>query len=359
MFQREEKAGYLHPNDKFLYLGVAMTRATAYIILVTILILILSMIAPTAHSETEKYYIYEFSHQIIENGELTFNYTIVLKLVRVNDTAYKVEVLRYSGPESIKRLIEVWIKTRKNLTGGLEIVRGGLLPIDIFSLPIPIHKALWIAPEKFTSGKEAAAKLMETANKLCNMGNSGNSREDTNKRRDLVRKLYEENKDGIQVLEGVFLTALNKLLQFDLVAAGLYEETKYICNDGFSISVNELKDAYLFKLTLSKTTSSHDQIITGKTIYAKSGWLISSTYRENVNSKNKDNPYTRKVIETIRLVDTNDETVKSVMESVKNIEGSTGSGLLPSIPVSTETVAVGVGVVAVLALIGLALKKLL
>ena len=332
-----------------------MTRATAYIMLVTMLIL--STIAPTARSQTEKYYVYEFSHQIIENGELTFNYTIVLKLVRVNDTAYKVEVLRYSGPESIKRLIEVWIKTRKNLTGGLEIVQGGLLPIGISSLPI--YKALWIAPEKFTSGKEAAAKLMETASKLCNMGKSDNSREDTNKRRDLVRKLYEENKDGIQVLEGVFLVALNKLLQFDLVAAGLYEETEYICNGGFSISVDELKNAYLFKLTLSKTTSSHDQIITGKTIYAKSGWLISSTYRENVNSKNKDHPYTREVIETIRLVDTNDETVKSVMESVKNIEGSTGSGLLPSIPVSTETAALIVGVIAILVLVVFALKKLL
>ena len=322
--------------------------------LVTILILLIMV--PIAHSETEEYYVYEFSHQIIENGKLTFNYSIVLKLVRVNDTAYKVEVLRYSRPESIKRLIEVWIETRKNLTGGLEIVQEGLLSIDIFSLPIPIHKALWIAPEKFTSGKEAAAKLMETASKLCNMGDR---REDVSKRRDLVRRLYEENKDGIRVLEGVFLAVLNKLLQFDLAAAGLYEETKYICNGGFSISVNELKDTYLFKLTLSKTTSSRDQVITGKTIYAKSGWLISSTYRENINLKNKDHPYTRELIETIRLVDTNDKAVKSVMESTKNIEGSTGSGLLSTIPVSTETAVLIVGVVTVLVLIVFVLKKLL
>ena len=349
MFQREEEAGYLYPNDKFLYLGVAMTRAIAYIMLVTILIL--SMIMPIARSEAGKYYVYEFTHQEFENGKLSLNYSIVVKFVRVNDTAYKVELVKYSGPESMKRYVETRIKNLENFTGGLVLVREGYLPAVV-----TLH-TLWVDPGKLSLGKEAVAEISETINKLCNMGGS---REDISKRQEIVRELGK-NAGVRMVLEGMFPYASYRLLLQDLPAAGLREDTKYLCNKGFSISVDETKNTYVFKLDISKTTSSNEWKITGKAIYSKNGWLISSTYEENINSKREGTQYTRKVLETAKLVDTNDETVKSAMESTENIEGSKSSngGLPQSIPVSTETVAVGVGVVTVLALIVLALKKLL
>lgn len=74
-------------------------------------ILILSMIVSISRSEAGKYYVYEITHQEFENGKLSLNYSIVVKFVRVNDTAYKVKLVRYSGIESMKRYVENGLRT--------------------------------------------------------------------------------------------------------------------------------------------------------------------------------------------------------------------------------------------------------
>ncbi len=61
------------------------------------------------------------------------------------------------------------------------------------------------------------------------------------------------------------------------------------------------------------------------------------------------------IIETVKLIDTNDETVKTAMETTKNIENPTNQ--LASIPLKPEIIAVLVGITVLASVIIFILKK--
>ncbi len=318
-----------------------MFRLIPYIMLS--ILLSSPIISAPIRSVTGSYYIYEFTHREYKNGELSLNYTVTLKYVEVNDTAYRLELLNYQGPENIKEYIEERIKTLENLTGGIVLVKRGYLP-SIISL-----STIWIDPRNLSRGREAVAKINNALSRLCSLGNSGGER---SRRQEILGELWNDTSVKM-ILEGMFPQAAYRFLIFDIQAAGLSEDTKYLCNRGLSLIADERSGVYIYKLLVSKTTTLYKDKITGEALYSKNGWLLKLTYDEESSSKRNSNQYTRKIVETIKLVDTNDETLKSTMQ---NLNSTINNDI--SSPLLTPVIIAGIIIItATLALIVIVLKR--
>ncbi len=50
----------------------------------------------TNHDDSSKYFVYEYTFTDYENGKPSFGDRIVFKLISVNETAYKIELIRYN-----------------------------------------------------------------------------------------------------------------------------------------------------------------------------------------------------------------------------------------------------------------------
>jgi len=322
------------------------------------IILSLILIAPSSSMNTQKYYTYEFKTGIYETGEQPIVDKIVFKLVEVNSTAYKLVVVEINKTSMLGRSFKVSVL---NL---LQKTTGGIVSTNMFdgriSLPSPLPYTFWFPASMLKKAVNEASMIKNNKNKVCELYEEMmNCRHtcvekysnDESARRSCLINCYEHNP----------LRELNYALSGELSPAA-YDLSWFVCNKiSYTLEIKEINarhdtstNTYVFELEASHENKEEIYV---KTIYSSNGWLLYCHEEEKQHVKKPNGEeVTRRIVDTIKLVDTNDEELEKTMSQVtSNMEQQFPMGTL-SIN-NTVLVAAIAGIAAATIGIALALKK--
>ncbi len=325
-------------------------------LLVLSLIIGLSFMAlPGYSSSSGKYYTYVLTSKVYENNKLVINESVAFKLVEVNETAYRVVLIEYNESSMLGRWFESSVELLMNRTGGVVTASmyGGVI-----RGPGPAEYALWLPPVMLEKAVKAADMVNHEKSKVCSLY------EDLMNCSNSCREKYHDNTTAISRCMKECLKKYKPLLPLEKALLAPYSPSildlqGVICGRVPQVHVKSIRathssNNYVFELEAAQEPSS---TITVKTIYSNNGWLIYSTSKNIIKSKNTEGKQMERIsINSIKLVDTNDDEVKNAIENTAHLS-NTGSSS-PSFPANTETIAVAVGVIAIIAIAVVVLKKL-
>ncbi len=328
-------------------------------LLVLILVVSLPLMAfPVYSGNNERYYTYVLVNENYENGVPTINESLVFKLVAVNETAYKVVLVKYNESSMLGRWFKTSIESLLNRTG---CVVGIDRYHEVIWLPSPASSTFWLPPSMLREAMEAVDIVNNDKDKVCSLFEEKMS---------CMRSCYEEYKDNTSARSGCITNCIKKdpLYTLQYVLAGSLSPAMYglsgvICRGQAlhieikSITGRQESNLYVFELEAVREPSS---TITVKTVYGSNGWLIYYTAREVNKMKNPEGKEVEYIISsTIKLVDTNDDTVEAAMEKTHTGSTSSPPEFQPqSLSVKTEVIVAAAGLIGVIAVV-FALKKLL
>jgi len=297
-----------------------MRCATSFAILLIALVALNVIIfaGATVFASSGNYYTYTITKESYEDGKQTILGSFTIKITQINATAYKVEML--STPN------------RKNPFGfGLAIILKHKNVFKLFNncLQLPdVPACLYMEPSTLNKAVSIAGKVNTVINDFCKA--QGNLKEANEKLK-------------------TTLLPLDEALQ-DMLLALTYGRIHEVCGGKMHFTVNANKNGNTYTFTMHASDQQEELYV--KTIYSATGHLIYGTYKQEGSFTVGGKTHEMTVIETVKLINTNDKTVKTAATSAEqNLGGST-------LQVSTNEIVIGavVGAIAITAL-AIALKK--
>ncbi len=310
---------------------------------------------PVLSLSNEKYYVYELLAENYENGKLSISDKVVFKLMEVNETAYKVVLIEANKSSMLGRWFEVSvIEFLRNMTNGIV---GTNMFDGLIRLPSPALYTFWIPPNMLEKAVRAVDMVNNERNKVCEFFEKMMSC------RHECHEKYSSNNLSARRDCIINCDRLDPLRPLDYALTGglspaMYGLSGVVCNKIPELQIKGItarhdSNLYVFELEATRKPSSS---ITIKSVYSSSGWLLYFLSEETDLRKTPEGKQIEHtIIETVKLIDTNDETVKTAMETTKNIENPTNQ--LASIPLKPEIIAVLVGITVLASVIIFILKK--
>ncbi len=326
-------------------------------LLMLLLIVNLSfMVLPGYSSNSGKYYTYVLISEEYENDKLVVNDSVVFKLVEVNETAYRIVLVKYNKSSILGRQFEISIELLMNKT-------GGIVTPDPYSGVIrglnPAKYTLWLPPDMLEKAVKAADMVNNEKTKVCSLY------EDYMSCSSSCREKYQNNLTSMRECRKECLEKYNPLLPLEEALLAPYSPsvldlTGVICGRVPQVQVKSVKTIhsssnYVFEL---EATQEPRSTITVKSIYSDNGWLIYSTSERITEIKNTENGQIEHVsINSIKIIDTNDDEVEKAMKNTAHL-GNIGVAS-PLFSSNTETIAITVGVITLTVAAVVIIKKLL
>ncbi len=336
-------------------------------LLVLLLIISLSSIALPSYSNNngERYYTYVLISTIYYDGKPSINESVVFKLVAVNETAYKVVLVEYNESSTLGRLFKYGLDLLMNSTGG--IVSASKYGVGAIELSTPaVSFILWLPRDVLEKAVEAADTVnhdrdrvckpyrdLEACENTCMEKYSGNSTAITKCRMECWKQYIPPyNEDPMYPLQLALASGPSPaVMGLSGIICGRLQDPQIK-----TISAKQVSNLYVFEL---EAIYKQDRSVTVKTVYSGNGWLIQYASKEITKIKSSEGGEEERVsMYIIKIIDTNDETVKTTMESLASISNiSNNSGSSSPLPMDTESITIIIGVAAIIAIAVVLLKK--
>ncbi len=335
-------------------------------LLVLLLVISLSFIALPSYSNnsSERYYTYVLISTIYYDGKPSINESVVFKLVAVNETAYRVVLVEYNESSMIGGWFKNSLELLMNRTGGIVSVNAN----GVIMLFDPAASVFWIPKDMLEKAVKAADAVNHDRDRVCKPYRDLEACENTcmEKYKDNYTAISEcrmecwkqyvppANEDPVYPLQLALAGSSSPVVMgLSGIICGRVQDPQIK-----TILAKQVSNLYVFQL---EATYKQDRSVTVKTVYSSNGWLIQYTSKEITKIKSSEGREEERIsMNTLKLIDTNDDTVKTAIENTASISNiSNNSGLSPSLPMDTETITIIVGVAAIIAIAVVLLKKLL
>ncbi len=344
--------------------GLIAMRSLALLIL--LLIINLYPMASPSYSDNngERYYTYALISSMYHGSKPVINESIVFKLVSVNETAYRVVLVEYNESSTIGGWFKNSLELLMNRTGGIVSVNAN----GVIMLFDPAAPVFWIPKDMLEKAIKAADAVNHDRDRVCKPYRDLEACENT------CTEKYKDNYTAISECKKEcwkqFIPPYNENPVYPLQLAltgssspAVMGLSGIICGrlqdpQIKTISAKQVSNLYVFRL---EATYKQDRSVTIKTVYSSNGWLIQYISREITKMKSSEGGEEEHIsMYTIKLIDTNDDTVKTAIKDLISIDniGNNG-GIFSSLPMDTETLTILVGVAAIIAVAVVFLKKLL